>query len=260
MQKMYLKERMATGETLLGAGIFSPNPDMIEWCAPGMDWVWLEAQHTHADWTTLVHCVRVAQTIRVPTLVRSWTHDAGTIERLLDTGAEGIIVPLIDTAEQAEKIVSRCFYPPEGTRSFGSMRTERIEPDTNVWNKRIVTMVQLETPKAIENAEAIVKVPGVDVLNIGVRDLALRQNIKWEVDSEYSTLGDQIKHVVTAGKKAGKAACVIAQTPKSLASAVKEGYQLICAGMDADHLCDAYQGMRKALDKIENAGERPEKP
>ena len=254
---MYLKERIAAGETLLGAGIFCPSPELIDWCAAGMDWVWLEAQHTHGDWTTLVHCVRAAHTIAVPTLVRTWTHDPGTIERLLDTGAEGIIIPLIDTAEQAEKIVTRCLYPPVGTRSFGSLRTERIEASTDEWNKRIVTMVQIETPEAVENAETIANVPGVDVLNIGIRDLALRQNIKWEVDSEYSTLAEQIKHVVDAGKQAGKAACVIAQTPTSLANAVKQGYQLICAGMDADHLYDAYQGMRKALDEIEKGSERP---
>ncbi len=249
---MYFKERIAAGQTLLGAGIFCPSPEMIDWCACGMDWIWLEAQHTHADWMTLTHCVRSGHALNVPTLVRTWTHDLGTIERLLDTGAEGIIIPLVDTAEQAERIVSHCFYPPVGTRSFGSLQTERIEPDTDEWNKRIVTMVQIETPEAVENAEAIAQVPGVDVLNIGVRDLALRQNIPWQVDSEYATLSDQIKRVVAAGKKAGKAACVLAQTPTSLAHAIKEGYQLICAGMDADHLYDAYQGMRKALEKIES--------
>ena len=249
---MYLKDRINAGEYLLGAGIFCPCPDVIEWCARGMDWVWLEAQHTHANWETLVHCVRAAHTIDVPTLVRTWTHDLGTIERLLDTGAEGIIVPLVNTAQQAEEIVSRCFYPPMGTRSFGSLRTERIEPSTDEWNKRMVTMVQIETPEAVENAEAIANVPGVDVLNIGIRDLALRQNIKWEVDSEYSTLGDQIRHVVQVSKKAGKAACVIALTPTSLTKAVEEGYQLICAGMDVDHLYNDYQKMGKTLREVVN--------
>jgi 2-keto-3-deoxy-L-rhamnonate aldolase RhmA len=256
---MYFKDRIAAGETLLGAGIFCPNAEMIDWCAHGMDWIWLEGQHTHADWMTLAHCVRTAHAIGVPTLVRTWTHDPGTIERLLDTGAEGIIVPLVDTPEQAEHIVTRCFYPPVGKRSFGSLQTERIEPSTDEWNKRIVTMVQIETPEAVENAEAIANVPGVDVLNIGTRDLALRQNIKWEEKSQYAALGDQVKHVVAVSKKAGKAACALAQKPESLADAVREGYQLICAGMDADHLFDAYQGMRRTLDEIEKAHVQPEK-
>ena len=247
---MYLKERIAAGEYLLGAGIFSACPEVVEYCSIGMDWIWLETQHTHSDWQALVHCVRAAHGIRVPTLIRTWTHDKGTIERLLDMGVEGIIVPMINTARQAEEIISHCYYPPLGNRSFGSLRMERIEESTDEWNKRIVTMVQIETPEAVENAEEIANVPGVDILNIGIRDLALRQNIKWELDSEYTVLADQVKHVVSACKKAGKAACVIALSTESLSKAISEGYQLICAGMDLDHIVIAYEKMQESFRKI----------
>ena len=244
---MHLKERIQNGEILLGAGSFCACPELIEFCSEGMDWVWLEAQHTHADWQTLVHCVRAAHAVNLPTLIRSWTHDQGTIERLLDMGVEGIILPMINTPEQAREMVSRCYYPPVGKRSFGSLRMERIEADTDEWNKRIVTMVQIETLEAVENAQAIAQVPGVDVLNIGIRDLALQQNIKWDVANEYTVLAEQIKRVVAAGKSAGKAACVIALTPQSLTNAVREGYQLICAGMDGDHIVFAHREMQAAL-------------
>ena len=124
---MYLKQRLAAGQRLIGAGIFSGSPDVIEYTAVGMDWIWWEAQHAHPDWQTLVHGVRTAYGMRIPALVRTWTHEGGTIERLLDTGAEGIIVPLVDTPEQAEESVSRCYYPPFGKRSYGAIRMERIK-------------------------------------------------------------------------------------------------------------------------------------
>jgi 4-hydroxy-2-oxoheptanedioate aldolase len=252
---MYFKERIAAGEYLLGAGMFCASPEVVEYCAKGMDWVWLEAQHTHADWQTLIHCARAAHAINVPTLVRTWTHDTGTVERLLDMGVEGVIVPMINTAEQAREVVSHCYYPPLGKRSFGSLRMERIEESTTEWNKRMVTMVQIETPEAVNNAEAIARVPGVDILNVGIRDLAMRQNIEWELDKEYAVLSDQIKHVISASKKAGKATCVIALTPKSLTNAIGDGCQLICAGMEVDHLVISYQVMGKAFKELANKRE-----
>ena len=109
---MYLKQRLAGGEYLLGAGIYSNSPDLIEYTADGMDWIWWDCQRTHADWETTLHGVRAAFGMRIPVLVRTWTQDGGTIERLLDTGAEGIIVPMVNTPEQAEEIVSSCYYPP----------------------------------------------------------------------------------------------------------------------------------------------------
>lgn len=107
-----MKERIKAGHGLLGACIYLNSPEVIEHAAEGMDWIWWEAQHTHADWQTLVHGVRAANGMGIPVLVRSWTHNRDTLERILDTGAEGIIVPMVNTPEQAGEIVSRCYYPP----------------------------------------------------------------------------------------------------------------------------------------------------
>ncbi|MFC1677046.1 hypothetical protein ACFL3G_08300 [Planctomycetota bacterium] len=70
---MYLKQRLAAGECAIGAGIYSGSIEMIEYATEGMDRIWLEAQHTHTDWQTLVYGVRTAYTRRIPTLVRTWT-------------------------------------------------------------------------------------------------------------------------------------------------------------------------------------------
>ena len=254
---MYLKQRLAAGQHLIGAGIFSGSVDVMEYTAVGMDWIWWEAQHAHSDWQTLVHGVRTANAMRIPALVRTWTHDGGTIERLLDTGAEGIIVPLVDTPEQAEEIVSRCYFPPFGKRSYGAIRMERIEEDLNEWNKRITTVMMIESPEALQNAEAIAGVPGVDALFVGHRDLSLRLGRESDEYTAHANIQHELEHVVDACRNAGKAAAAVALTPEMLAERIQEGYRLLLAGFDLDHLEADYRRMRETFRTIMDEMELP---
>ncbi len=247
---MYLKQRLAGGQHLIGAGIFSGSPDVIEYTLVGMDWIWWEAQHAHTDWQTLVHGVRTANGMGIPALVRTWTHDRGTIERLLDTGAEGIIVPMVDTPEQAHDIVSRCYFPPLGNRSYGAIRIERIESDLNEWNKRITTVMMIETPEAVANAEAIARVPGVDALFVGHMDLSLRVGRKSDEYTAHANIQRELEHVVDACNRAGKAAAAVALTPEMLSDRIQEGYRLLLAGFDLDHLEADYRRMRETFKTI----------
>lgn len=242
---MHLKERLDAGHCLIGAGVYTNCPEVIEYCAAGMDWIWWETQHTHPDWQTTIHGVRAAYGAKIPLLIRSWTHDGDTLERMLDTGAEGIIVPMVNTKEDAERIVSRCFYPPIGNRSFGATRPEVLEADIDKWNKRIVTIMQIESPEAIENAEAIATVPGVTGLMLGMRDLALRLGkTTTQYDAE-EQVADAVKHLLKVCKDTGKVAASVSLTPDALQARIEEGYKLICAGMDLDHLQGCYSQMMK---------------
>ena len=247
---MYLKERLTSGDCLIGAGIWSNSPDILEYTAKGMDWIWWECQHTHVDWQTTIHGVRTAFGMRIPIILRTWTHDGGTIEKLLDTGAEGIIVPMVDTAEQAQEIVSHCYFPPVGNRSYGSIRMVRTEEDPQEWNKRIVTVMMIETSKAIANAEAIAKVPGVDALLVGSADLAMRLGRDPTVHNSHANCKDELEHVVRACCNTGKAAAVIASSVDALVARVREGFRLICAGMDVDHVDAGYKQMQQAFARI----------
>jgi 2-keto-3-deoxy-L-rhamnonate aldolase RhmA len=246
---MYLKERLTSGECVIGAGIYSGSVEMIEYTTEGMDWIWLEAQHTHPDWQSLVYGVRTAYTRRIPTLVRTWTHDPGTIEKLLDTGAEGIIVPMVNTPGQAEQIVSHCYYPPVGIRSYGSLRTEIIEKDTAEWNKRIMTIMMIETPEAIENAEAIANVDGVDGLLMGASDLSLRRGRFTGSKTAHDMIAKDVEYLAQVCKSTGTAAATIALTGQALIERMQQGYQLICAGMDLDHVRDQNKMMQDVFKK-----------
>lgn len=252
---MTLKERLAAGHSLIGALLWSNSPDILEYAAAGLDWVWCEGQHAHADWSSLAHCVRTAEAVNMPALVRTWTHDTGCIERLLDTAATGLIVPMVDTPEQAARLVSHCYYPPLGNRSYGSARVERISSNTDYWNQRVVTVMMIETPLAVQNVEAIASVPGVDVLLVGMRDLALRLGREVDDYTAHLHLKDELRRVVEACQKANKAAAVLVATPEELVLRLHEGYRLICANSDLLILAEYWQRMRQvfrsALDEKE---------
>jgi 4-hydroxy-2-oxoheptanedioate aldolase len=243
---MYLKERLASGQPLIGGGIYSGSSDVIEWAARGLDWIWWDAQHTQGDWREILLGVRAGQAYGIPVLVRTWTHDGGTIERLLDTGAEGIIVPMVDTPEEAATAVARCYYPPFGQRSIGSAHAERLEPDPIEWNRRVVTVMQIETPEGLENADAIAAVPGVDALHLGMRDLALRLGRVADDRGVHALVGDALERVMDACRAHGKAAAVVVSSEEEQAARLRDGYRLICAGMDLNWIAEGWRRMREA--------------
>jgi len=251
---------LAAGEYLIGAGMYSNSPDVVEWAATGMDWIWWDAQHTQANWETILLGIRTAGTMGVPVLIRAWTHDGGTIERLLDTGAEGIIVPMVNTADEAAAIISHCYYPPVGNRSYGSAHVERIEPSLDEWNKRILTVMQIETPEGVENAEAIASLPGVDALHVGMRDLALRMGKTVDDYNAHIGVKEELDHVAQACRKQGKAAAVIVSSQEELISRIRDGYRLICAGMDVNIVEEGWRAMREAARReIPGPASRPDR-
>jgi 4-hydroxy-2-oxoheptanedioate aldolase len=246
---MYLKQRLAAGECLIGALNYSNSPELLEYTAVGMDWAWWEAQHTHVDWGNIVHGVRAARAIQVPLVVRTWTHEGGTIQRILDTGADGLIVPMVDTPAQAAEIVSHCYFPPLGRRSPGcSLQTGgwggAYRPSDAVeWNQRITLIVMIETPQAVQNAESIARVPGVDGLIIGAVDLALRLNRPGAGSTPHDQVRPEMEQVMQACRQTGKTAGVIALTPEAMTARIREGYRLISAGADVNHVRFAYQSL-----------------
>jgi 2-keto-3-deoxy-L-rhamnonate aldolase RhmA len=256
---MYLKQRLAAGECLIGALNYSNSPELLEFTAVGMDWAWWEAQHTHADWGNIAHGVRAARAIQVPLVVRTWTHDGGTIQRILDTGADGLIVPMVDTPEQAAEIVSHCYYPPLGRRSAVWSHSRRTEADPTAWNQRITLILMIETPQAVQNAEAIARVPGVDGLIIGAMDLSLRLDRPAVGSAPHDRVRHEMEHVVRVCRQTGKAAGVIALTSEAITARIQEGYRLISAGADVNHVRFAYQRLMASAREAMQAVEADEK-
>jgi 2-keto-3-deoxy-L-rhamnonate aldolase RhmA len=143
----------------------------------GFDWILIDMEHAPGDPLTLVSQCQAMSAAGAAPIVRSPWNDQVWIKRILDAGAYGVMIPYINTREQAVAAVKACKYPPAGVRGIaGSPRAAGYGRDTAEYLKRaneeILVILQVETPEAIQNLEEIGKVPGVDMLFIGPMDLA----------------------------------------------------------------------------------------
>lgn len=146
-------------------------------CRAGFDWLLIDMEHAPGDMQTLVAQLQAMGSSGVVPLVRAPWNDLVWIKRILDAGAYGVMIPYVNTREQAIAAVQACKYPPVGIRGIaGSPRAAGFGRDIAGYLKRandeILVILQVETPQAIQNLEEIGKVPGVDALFIGPMDLA----------------------------------------------------------------------------------------
>ena len=175
-----VKRMIKAGKKTAGAWAQLCSPLSAECLARGgFDWILIDMEHAGGDVLTLVsQCQAVAATgtgavpfVRVP-----W-NDLVWIKRILDAGAYGLMIPYVNTKDEAVRALQACKYPPQGIRGIaGSVRAAGYGRDTSSYLKRandeIFVMLQIETTQAIENMEAIASVPGLDALFIGPMDLS----------------------------------------------------------------------------------------
>jgi 2-dehydro-3-deoxyglucarate aldolase/4-hydroxy-2-oxoheptanedioate aldolase len=173
-----LKRMLKAGKKTAGAWAQLCSPTSAEiLCRAGFDWLLIDLEHSPADLQTLVAQLQAMGAYGVAPLVRAPWNDLVWIKRILDAGAYGVMIPSVNTREQAIAAVQACKYPPVGVRGIaGSPRAAGFGRDTSAYLKRandeILVILQVETPQAIENLDAIGKVPGVDALFIGPMDLS----------------------------------------------------------------------------------------
>jgi 2-keto-3-deoxy-L-rhamnonate aldolase RhmA len=204
------KQQLEKGELSLGLGLrMARNVDIgrvLNTC--GYDWAFIDMEHNSMNLDTAVQVGVACQDAGVTPIVRVPGYEHHHASRVLDAGAMGIVFPHVDTAEHARQLVSYCKYPPMGHRSAaGAMPQLNFQavPQAEACelvNKNTLVVMMLETPKAIDNAEAIAAVPGVDVLLIGSNDLCMEMGIPSQFSSP--KLHSAMETVLTACKKHNK--------------------------------------------------------
>ncbi|KAH7483797.1 hypothetical protein FOMA001_g7446 [Fusarium oxysporum f. sp. matthiolae] len=145
---------------------------------PGVDWVVIDCEHGNLDDSAMHEAVPAVAAAGASPIVRIPGMESWMIKRALDSGAHGILVPLLRTAQEAREIVKAAKFPPQGTRGFGSpYAMERFSPMPTMTeylqqaNSSLLTIVQIETQEALNNLEEIAAVDGVDILFVGPFDL-----------------------------------------------------------------------------------------
>jgi 2-keto-3-deoxy-L-rhamnonate aldolase RhmA len=191
------KQKLKDGKTLVGATVFSPDPNI--YCAmanSGYDFLWIEMQHsplTFEDVARMIWACRGASAmpfIRVPDATES------DIQKATDIGALGIIVPTVDTVEKAEAAVKWSKYPPSGRRSQGNGQYGALYGNDyrQTANDNMVVVIMIETPIGVANAEKIASVPGIDVIFAASTDLGNFSGTK-QGDKEYEAMVTKIHDV-----------------------------------------------------------------
>jgi 4-hydroxy-2-oxoheptanedioate aldolase len=171
-----IRDRWRVGEVTLGGWCAIGNSFSAEFMGrAGFDWVCVDMQHGLVGPDVLVPMVQALSLTRTPAFVRVPWNEPAAIMRALDTGAQGVIVPLVNTASDAEQAVSAARYPPRGGRSWGPARPlQEIDGySTAIGDRRTIVAVQIETVEAVANLDAILGVDGVDAVFVGPSDLAL---------------------------------------------------------------------------------------
>lgn len=178
----------------------------------GYDWILVDTEHGNiADWQ-MHEAVAAIAAEGVSPIVRIAANEGWMVKRALDTGAHGVVVPLLYTADDARRLVESAKFPPVGRRGFGSPfamgNTGKVSATEYLQtaNDSLLTIVQIETKEALENVEEIAKVPGIDVLFIGPWDLGnnIGRPVLGEFHEDLSTAIDRIyKAAVDNGKRVG---------------------------------------------------------
>lgn len=202
----------------------------------GLDWVVLDAQHGHFDDRAVRETLALRRERLVPVLVRVRDNDAGLIGRALDAGADGVIVPLVETAGQAEAAVAAASYPPSGSRSWGPLRgLERTDGvDGSAPEPLIVVMV--ETAGGLSAVDAIAATPGIDMVLVGPNDLALSLGTTVDALIADESPESPLRTVVGACRDAGVLPGAFGATEERAAGMARLGFEWVVAALDIDLL------------------------
>lgn len=174
-----LRERAQAGERLLGVLLRMPAEELVEMvCVAGHDFVLIDCEHGPADVLALRQHIACAALHGVPVLVRVGSDDPGMVLRVLDQGAEGILAPHVDSADEAAAVVAAAHYPPVGRRGFATYgragRFGTTDARTHLADllRRTLVLGMVESPAGVGAVEEIVATPGLDGIMVGPADLA----------------------------------------------------------------------------------------
>ena len=245
------KPKLKNKQVLLGTIITLPCPSIAEiYSQLDFDWLWIDLEHSSLSLETTQSIIQAANK-KCASLVRSPGNNNIWIKRILDTGCEGIIIPQVNTAAEAKQAIAACKYPPEGIRSIGISRGQNyglnLQEYLKIANTNITIVLQIEHIEAVNNIHSILEVPGFDAILIGPFDLSASMSIIGQVDRpEVTEAIDRVKKAclekeITCG--------IFAKDARSARQAKKDGFRLICVGID---IVSLWQSARSTLNQIDS--------
>jgi 4-hydroxy-2-oxoheptanedioate aldolase len=249
-------DRIRNAELLLGTVISIRSAEMTEVLSQcGFDWLFIDAEHGGFDPHDALQMLQAAG--NCPCLIRVPAHDEVWLKKALDIGPAGIIVPQVNNANEAQKIIDFCKYPPTGTRGMGVSRASQYGLNLGDYIKTANTttaiLLQAEHKDAATNIEEIVKVEGLDAILVGPFDMSASFGKPGQVsDPEVLSAIDAITQ---ACQKAGVTLATAVADAEDARSYIEKGYTLVSSGVDSLHLIKSAKQTLTDLRKVKESSD-----
>ncbi len=244
------REKLANQEAVHGLWVTLESASITEMAvALGMDYVVIDAEHGHLDWKEINEHVRAAMRSDTVAVVRIAERNTALTKRVLDIGADGIIVPWTETVEQLEEAIRDCRFPLEGRRGIGGERAtswgQCLPQHTSEANEHVLVIPLIESVGAIPNVPAMCELDGTDVFFFGPADFSATAGYRgqWEGPG----VAEQILKLKDTINAAGKHCGVMATSVENLVERVDQGFRMLGVGMDSGLLL---RSLRQSLDAV----------
>jgi len=264
------KKQLRGGQPKIGLFVNSASPTVAaQLSATGYDWLLIDTQHGPMDSITLSAMLTSVKAGKAKSMVRVASYsDRSGIQQALDLGADGILVPYINSKKEVEEAVSCIMYPTAGTRSVyfpqASTNDKGLLGYVPNSNKNVIVAVQIETALSIEHIDAILSVPGVDIAFLGQNDLCMSMGLyeKYVFPEMYTSkeLNDATQKMVDTCTKYHKVAGVFLFGTGRVTEFLKKGFTFISVGNDLHHLLTQAQAHLKASEECAKESGKAWKP
>ena len=246
-----LKQKLLGGDTVCGVWCGIPSPMLIEIiCEAGMDFVVLDGEHANFDIANLENCIRAAEAAGASALVRSPGHVQGFVQKALDLGAQGVLVPQVSTPEQAGEIARWFQFAPEGTRGlnpFVRVGAYGNQPLSRLSNDWALSCVLVESPAGFAALDQIAATPGIDMVFLGAYDYSATIGKLGQMDDP------EVLRFTEEGiariKAAGKIPFVLQRAPERIDWVRKLGARAIAIEVDTAAIAQLFAKTAAAFRK-----------
>ena len=248
-----LKTKLINRKPLFAGWTSLGNPQVTEMLVrSGVDFLGVDIEHSTISQEQSQRIIAACHASGVPCLPRFATHNPEAIKRMLDSGADGVIVPIVETAKQVEKLIEWVKYPPLGKRGYGIARAQGygydFEEYTSSWNESSILIIQIESITAVEDIETLLQFDEVDGVMVGPYDISGSLGIPGQID--HAEVRESGQRVVEVCEKYGKACGTqdIDPTPESFQTALSSGYTFVALASDVFILWKWGERMQKLIE------------
>jgi len=236
MRENRLRSIWKSGGAAVNGWLAIPSSFAAETMAhQGWDTLTIDLQHGVVDYQAMVTMLQAISTTPTVPVVRVPWLEPGILMKTLDAGAYAVICPMVNTREDAQRLVSYTHYAPRGTRSFGPVRANLYGGADYFQhaNDTIVTFAMIETAQALENLDAILSVEGLDAVYIGPSDLSISLGCRPDFDNPEPKAAQAIDHILERAKAHKVVAGIHNGTPAAALGRIGKGFQFVTVGSDA---------------------------